>query len=146
VKGITLYQPYATAIPIGWKTNETRGWSTTWRGLIAIHAARERSRSVMDVDEKARELLAQAAFSINLLPAFPRGAIVAVARLVNVVHVEHVGPISDLERAFGDYGPGRFAWRLEDIKALEPIACKGQQGIWDVPQDIKAEIERRIAA
>ena len=29
---------------------------------------------------------------------------------------------TDQERAFGDYGPGRFAWLLADIRALpEPI-------------------------
>lgn len=38
----------------------------------------------------------------------------------------------DLERAFGDYTPGRYAWLLEDVKVLpEPIPVKGSLQLWE---------------
>lgn len=40
MKAITLYQPYASLIACGVKTIETRSWSTPYRGLLAIHAAK----------------------------------------------------------------------------------------------------------
>ena len=36
---------------------------------------------------------------------------------------------------FGDYAPGRWAWLLHNIKALNPpIAVKGARGFFDLPQ------------
>jgi len=43
-------------------------------------------------------------------------------------HVPPPGP----ERSFGDYTPGRFAWLLDEPRALaEPIPCKGALGLWN---------------
>lgn len=40
--------------------------------------------------------------------------------------------LTDQERAFGDYSPGRFAWLLADIRALpQPIPTKGALGLWE---------------
>jgi len=36
---------------------------------------------------------------------------------------------------FGDYSPGRWAWLLTDVKAINPPApVKGAQGFFDLPQ------------
>ena len=36
---------------------------------------------------------------------------------------------------FGDYAPGRWAWLLRDVKPLNPpIAAKGAQGFFELPQ------------
>jgi hypothetical protein len=33
---------------------------------------------------------------------------------------------------YGDFTPGRFAWLLSSIKALdEPMPAKGHQGLWE---------------
>lgn len=38
------------------------------------------------------------------------------------------------EAAWGEWAPGRFAWRLTDVEALsEPVPVKGQQGLFRVP-------------
>ena len=39
MKAITLTQPWATLVAIGAKQIETRGWRTSYRGKLAIHAA-----------------------------------------------------------------------------------------------------------
>lgn len=38
MKALTLHQPWASLIAFGVKTIETRGWKTTYRGPLAIHA------------------------------------------------------------------------------------------------------------
>lgn len=41
--------------------------------------------------------------------------------------------LTDQEKAFGDYAPGRYAWLLADIRALPtPIAARGLPGLWDI--------------
>lgn len=39
MKALTLRQPWASLVALGVKTIETRGWSTSYRGPLAIHAA-----------------------------------------------------------------------------------------------------------
>ena len=74
----------------------------------------------------------------------PRGAIVAVAELVSVIPTEILNrqgswiidtdtwSMTDQERAFGDYTPGRYAWLLADVQPLAtPIPTKGALGLWN---------------
>lgn len=42
MKALTLWQPWASLIALGVKTIETRSWSTSYRGPLAIHAAAKR--------------------------------------------------------------------------------------------------------
>lgn len=39
MKALTLWQPWASLIALGVKSIETRAWSTSYRGPLAIHAA-----------------------------------------------------------------------------------------------------------
>ena len=40
MKAITIWQPWASLLVSGRKRYETRSWATSYRGPIAIHAAR----------------------------------------------------------------------------------------------------------
>jgi hypothetical protein len=42
MKAISLWNPWAYAVPLGLKGVETRSWATNYRGPIAIHAALNR--------------------------------------------------------------------------------------------------------
>lgn len=45
--------------------------------------------------------------------------------------------VSDQERAFGDYSPGRFTFFCSDFCAFEkPIPCVGRQGLFNVPDSL----------
>lgn len=45
------------------------------------------------------------------------------------------------EYLLGDYRPGRFAWRLLDVRALDrPIPYKGAQRFFDVPDQLIANL------
>lgn len=132
IKAITIWQPWASAIALGVKHIETRGWSTNYRGPILIHAAKRK------LDRHA-QAFADYEHTMNRLPArVPLGAIVAMATLVRVQPTEQLDLIiSAIERSYGDYSPGRFGWVLENIRPFkEPIGYTGRQGLFDVPLEV----------
>lgn len=137
MRALSLTQPWATAVAIGIKQYETRSWSTSFRGLIAIHAAK-------GFPKWAREF-ASLEYSLGRLPErLPLGAIVATARIAGVFHVEEIAPgVSAIERLYGDYSAGRYAWQLEDVNALpEPIPCRGALSLWEVPAEIATQLAK----
>lgn len=159
MKAITLTQPWATLVAIGAKQIETRGWSTNYRGPLAIHAAKGigpvgGARGLMSLCRS--EPFRSALLSAGILgtPALPRGAIVAVCaihdcRLTTIEaapdkrgwsgYVDNrltYWDLTEQERAFGDYAPGRYAWLLADVRALPtPIPVKGALGLWEWEED-----------
>lgn len=131
MKALTLWQPWASAIALGYKHHETRGWKTKYRGIIAIHAAKRPIPSNSP---------ANAYFTKAAIADFPLGKIVAIAEIVDCLPVEDVLSVSISDRLFGDWSEGRFAWQLENIRALkEPVPYKGMQGLWTLPDDIVLE-------
>lgn len=137
MKVISLLQPWATLVAIGAKRIETRSWATKYRGPLAIHASKGVKAFIKKLiwTEPFHTVLAKAGFKLcfgadwNL----PLGKIIATCNLADVIPItpEFVASLSEQEKAFGDYTPGRFAWILEDVKKLpEPIPAKGQLGLW----------------
>lgn len=133
IVGLSLWQPWATLIAIGAKQYETRSWATRYRGRIAIHAAKrmERDQVTLLTTRPFRQVLHAA--GISLPSELPVGAFLATCRLVDCVRTEAiVDQLSEQERAFGDYSPGRYAWKLDDLVPLAvPLPARGQQGLWD---------------
>lgn len=133
MKAISLWQPWATAIAVGVKKIETRHWYTKYRGPLAIHAAKHWDR--------AQQEFANVEFTLGRIPSpIPRGAIIATCKLVNVHPAwqwKEEGNVGPIEAIYGNYGPGRYAWCLEDVVALPvPIPFKGMQGFFNVPDEI----------
>ena len=96
MKAITIWQPWATLLPLGIKLYETRSWATSYRGPIAIHAAALKLPQVLKrcfpgEDDKLMFLEAIAKGMkgsytsggiMDLLNGFPTSSIVATARLI----------------------------------------------------------------
>ncbi|HML21862.1 MAG TPA: ASCH domain-containing protein [Aggregatilinea sp.] len=130
---LSLWQPYASMIALGHKTHETRDWSTRYRGLLAIHAARRWTAEERAIC--ASEPVASILAAHQITPdALPRGAVLCIVRLVDVVTTEQaiVKGLDPVDRALGNYAPGRFAWVLELVRvAPEPVPVRGEKGLWD---------------
>lgn len=166
VRCLTLTQPWATLIAIKAKRIETRSWATSYRGPLAIHAA----KGLGPVGGKSGlyELCMREPFFSALDAAgyrtgldLPLGAIVATCYLldVRIIGVELNGvptiaaddmltftPILGNERAFGNYSAGRFAWLLGNVQALpEPIPAKGALGLWEWQMEAAPHEERPSA-
>jgi hypothetical protein len=136
VKALTLTQPWATLVALGHKRIETRSWSTNYRGLLAIHAAK-------GFPATARAFAAEER-AIGRLPArLPCGAIVATCELVDVRRTEEVALVAEaVERRLGDYTAGRYAWILSGVVAVpEPIPARGALGLWEWDEEPRARGE-----
>lgn len=143
MRGLSLTQPWATLAAIGAKKVETRSWRTPYRGLVAIHSSAEYppwARQSMRLEPFARALA-------GVRGELPLGKILAV------VDLTHVYPITDGfaaalepdEHAFGNYEPGRYAFRLASPRPLAiPIPYKGRLGLWPIPPE--TEVRIRAAA
>jgi len=161
MKALTICQPWATLVTIGAKRIETRSWSTTYRGPLAIHAAAGLGpvggvRGLWEIchSDPFRAILDHHGWLQDPSYWLPRGKVVAVAELrdVRIIGRELNGvptysaddmisaePVLGNERAFGDYSPGRFAWLLDTVRALpEPIPARGALGLWnwDAPEGV----------
>lgn len=123
---VTLHQPWASLIAEGKKHYETRSWATDYRGPIAIHAAKK-----LHEDESLISLLEVPTSEI------PLGAIVAIAQLTDCILMdeEFILKQSSFEQYLGLWEVGRYAWKLENVRAIEPIAAAGKQGLWKWNQE-----------
>lgn len=126
VKALSLTQPWATAVAIGLKQWETRSWCPSYRGPLAIHAAKAFPASAKRFAEVERTL--------GRIPTrLPFGGIIAICELVEVKPTWEVVPgISAIEKLYGDYSDGRFAFKLVNVQLLpEPIPARGSLGLWE---------------
>jgi hypothetical protein len=67
----------------------------------------------------------------------PRGAVIAIARVVDCVPASELlaGGLSKRQQTFGDYGPGQWAWQLADVQQFaEPEPARGALGLWNCPR------------
>lgn len=140
MKAITVWQPWAGALAAGIKENETRSWATKYRGPLAIHSAMkaiQHTWSDLYMNDEAREVICRRLDLPEIIdgPAtFPMGYILATGELVDCIRItpEYVATLSPDELTLGDYTPGRYAWKLANVKRLpEPIPAKGRQGLWN---------------
>ncbi len=73
---------------------------------------------------------------VSITPAskYPLGVIVAVADLTDCILMrpESVCMIPRLDWIMGNFHPGRYAWKLENVRALDPpVPARGRQGLWN---------------
>lgn len=129
VKAITLHQPWASLIALGAKEHETRSWPTSYRGLLAIHAG----KTLLYDEYDSVFVRAMAEAGVADPKRLPLGAVVCVCELVAIYHTEDVFPyINRLDSLFGNFEPGRAAWKLKVVEVFDPpIPARGKQGLWD---------------
>lgn len=97
MKALTLWQPWASLIALGVKTIETRSWSTSYRGPLAIHAAKGNCQAgqigEFDVEKDNPRGTAPAFLlrgPIDWPYRLPLGEVVATCRLVDCVRTERI--------------------------------------------------------
>jgi hypothetical protein len=156
MKTLSLWQPWAFLVMLAGhpdpevarlgKRFETRSWQTTYRGQLAIHAAKY-------IPPEAKELCLTAPFQkafevacikydgdMPLSRILPCGVVLAITNMVDCqeITVHNIPP--EPERNFGDYRPGRFMWHFQNTKPLpDPIPAVGRQSLWNwkVPKGVR---------
>lgn len=145
---ITIRQPWARAIAAGIKTVENRGRSTSYRGLVAIHASRTVDKAG-DRDERIVRWFGEEA-SLGI----PLGAVLAVAELVDC----HPASPRDVQPSCCQ--PWGETWQLrggERVQAYHlvlanarplarPVYVRCSLAVpWRLPGDVGAAVEREVA-
>ena len=113
MKCISVRQPWAWLIVIGFKPIENRTWSTKHRGPLAIHAGVAWSSEGEDFAER---------FGIICLrEQLTLGAVVGVVDLVDIAP-------SSSKWAM----PNCMHWHIANARTITPIPMKGRLGLFDV--------------
>lgn len=156
---ISLWQPWASLWLIGCaKEFETRHWPTAYRGPLLVHAAKS-SEGKTDMSNPVFQLYLRK-IGINKWEDLPRGGIIGRVDLIacelsqyikckreldewDILRGENKSTLNENELDFGDWSPGRFVWQRapNPLRFKEIIPYKGQQGFFDVPEEIIANQE-----
>ncbi len=120
MKALTVLQPWAQLLILGAKEYETRSWKTKHRGPLLIHAGRsfpDAARALCGA-EPFRSILTGAGF--RDASALPRGVLLGTVVVQDCLPAEQLAYRAPFhqEAAFGDFGPGRWAWQVRSPAAL----------------------------
>jgi hypothetical protein len=137
---ISLWQPWASWVMMGWKTIETR----THQRFASLHGKRVGIHAAKKWDDDAHRL------AWSYLTAEQLGRSDEFANLCGVslgsVEVSYLGKLSALHShaALIDCNDTeRFGLALRNpVAYLEPIPCRGKQGIWYAPYEPTTQRER----
>lgn len=142
MKTLSVQQPWATLIVIGAKVYETRSWETGHRGPLAIHASAKFNPLARELcgTEPFRSALAGA--GIRSSADLPLGIIVGAVDLEDCIFSENLVRNQDIpEWSFGDFRPGRWAWKLANPRhAKTVLKVRGRLGVFDVPTFTDADL------
>lgn len=159
MRALSLTQPWASLVAHDEKRIETRSWPTSYRGPLAIHAAKGFPRPARDlcIREPFASAFRRAGLGghalLNPGKSLPLGVILAVVTLVDCVPTVNADLALEAleadspdrvekERAFGDYTAGRYAWVLADVQRLrEPVPARGALGLWSLPASVQALVD-----
>lgn len=160
IKVISLWQPWATLMAAGYKRIETRSWPPYGLKpgqLVAIHAAKRWTAEERDIchDDPFFKRYLTLAMRRGLwdFDKPPLGCVVAIARFQDVAPTDQIYThwlkrigtrlpvrhwITEHEDAFGNYQPDRYGWVFSEVRPLEPIPLRGQQGLfdWTLPDEL----------
>lgn len=150
MRGITIRQPHAWAVVHADKVeNRTRNIAGSYRGWVAIHAG------LAPYEQgNASSRAHRAAHGTETPTTIVFGAVIAIARLVDVHHADRRdecwaplcdGTPVDSWRCSPFALPGNFHLIWADRTPLaRPIPWRGALGLWTVPADLEAAIREQV--
>ncbi|AGK75114.1 hypothetical protein SFUL_129 [Streptomyces microflavus DSM 40593] len=131
LRGISIKQPWTTAILTGAKTIENRPQSWSWRGWVVLHAGQQTDRPALRLPLVARTIRGRQLVT---------GAVVGVARITGC-HQDPDGAL--LCSPWAHMG----AWHLElaDVQELPlPVTARGQPGPWKPTPDLLGQVFQQL--
>jgi len=115
---LSVRQPWASAVVLGFKNIENRSWTTTHRGLLLIHASVRTDPGWRDTPQAP--LIRQ--IHPPSLWRHVHGLIIGTVQLVDIV------TSSDSPWAAP---AAKYHWLLGDAAVLDdPVAARGHLGLW----------------
>lgn len=124
MKVISIKQPWASLIILGYKTYEFRTWKTKYRGKLLIHASKT-------IDKKALQRFEH----LNL--EYPLGQIIGEVDLCECLELNpslarkiYNEDSNVYKNVLNHVG---YAWKLENVKKYDDyITINGKLGLWEL--------------
>jgi activating signal cointegrator 1 len=145
MKVITLWQPWASFIALGWKTIETRTHDR-FRNLegetIGIHAGNtwDKDWKELAVPYLTEEQIIHTKISLKGLfdGGYNKGKILCTTHVSDTNWLNEPASWNALINCNPEeIGFQRFGLFLGNVKSIKPIPAKGKQGIWNYDGEIK---------
>lgn len=135
MKALTIRQPWAWAIIHAGKDVENRPRRSHYRGWVAVHAGKgmtkgEWSDACAFIHSQVNSLIVIPDYGS---PDFVRGAIIGIMKIVDCV--------ADRE---SPWFVGQYGLVIGAVRALNPIPCGGQLGLWNTTFEVTNEIRRQL--
>ena len=121
MKCISVRQPWAWAIVHAGKDIENRTWATSYRGPILIHAGK--AKPSREDCEFARRFLKARGIALPDIDSQEYGKVIGVGELIGC---------GEVNRPRSRWWQGPVGWRLENVRAVNSFAVKGQLGLFEV--------------
>ena len=157
VKALSVHQPWASLIPLGIKRYETRPFSVNYRGELLICSTKNRKAAEQGWHSST---IIQSVLSSRGFPdwhSLPFGQALALVYLEDCLSTIQLAELfakggynrfrKTNELHYGNYDPGRFAWKLSAIRPVkEPFPVTGRQGLFEVelPKNFEELLGRAI--
>lgn len=119
---LSVRQPWAWCITLGFKDIENRSWSTPFRGRCLIHAGKTMTRAEYAAGAEALALAGPAGAVLPPFEALQRGGIVGSVEIIDCVDD------SDSPWYTGEYG-----FVLRNPQVLPFVPWRGFLGFFNVP-------------
>ena len=126
MKAVTLIRPWGYAIAHLGKDIENRTWNCYLQPgeELAIHSGKK-------WDDAALPFIQTIHPGLELPPeALFQGVIIAIARFDG-----------NCTRSNSPWFMGPIGWKLSNVQAIEPVECRGAQGLWTVPTDVAEVVQ-----
>jgi hypothetical protein len=129
IRVLSIRQPWASMLMLGFKSSEIRTMPTHIRGLVAIHASKSKP-SQKEVDWLR-------SYGYNVSTTLSKGVILGTISLTGCTKIESKGHFRSTVDAHMNnpdwYKDGLYAWEMEDPKLLDiPIEYTPLRGaiVW----------------
>lgn len=144
MKALTLWQPWASLWLTPAKVHETRPWKTSYRGELAVHAAKRPIDGYLPIELRG---LCIDHFGRNWRDTLPLGAIIGVVQLVDCYSSNDHDPAHWEDARCGDFSAGRYLWKRGlTLTLARPLPAVGKQRLWNGPEVILGAPEPKADA
>jgi ASCH domain len=138
-KAISLKQPWAWLVVNGHKLIENRSWPTPFRGRVLIHASKSWDSDNFPFSHAGQFQLNRVELPYpNHMP--DRVEYYLTGGIVGEVTITGCVKENDDPWFFGPFG-----FLLKDARSLPFVPCRGALQIFDVPENIRWQIEQKLA-
>lgn len=147
MKALSLRRPWPWAVFSLDKDIENRDWYTSYRGPLAIHAAKGLTRDEMrGATGFFREIGAVGPEDELPWDTFEVGGIVGVCKLTDIIDYGCL-PRSQKPhpKAESRWYMGSFGFVLEERRAIPFVPCRGMMGLFDLPITVDRAVRDAVA-